>query len=70
MGQSAYLLPPVPQAWPPPGLAAGSRIATIRSEQVSSGLEPCYLTQKRLLCAEHGCRWRTECRRLVAAWKR
>lgn len=48
----------------------GSRVATIRATQLKQGVEPCFLTEKRLLCRQETCEWRQECCRLVAAWKR
>lgn len=56
------------RAWPP----AGHRSSTvlIRQQQELRGEEPCFRTERRLLCAHSECRWRSECRRLVAAWKR
>lgn len=48
----------------------GSRAALIRLSQEQRGEEPCFRTDKRLLCRRDDCEWRSECRRLVAAWKR
>jgi hypothetical protein len=47
-----------------------SRTSVIRKIQTARGLDPCYLTEKRLLCGETTCEWRKGCRRLVAVWKR
>lgn len=48
----------------------GSRTTQIRSIQTERGDDPCFLTNKRLLCKDGACEWRKECRRLVAIWKR
>ncbi len=48
----------------------GSEVARIRSIQTARGKEPCFMTDKRLLCKREECEWRNECRRLLAAWKR
>jgi len=56
------------RARPPAG--RGSCTALIRQLQVQQGAEPCFRTERRLLCARIECKWRSECRRLVAAWKR
>ena len=46
------------------------RIARVRSIQMEQGGTACFLTDQRLFCDDHGCEWRKECCRLVAAWKR
>lgn len=56
------------RSWPP--AATRSRTAMIRRLQEEQGEEPCFRTERRLLCGQTNCRWRSECRRLVAAWKR
>ncbi len=48
----------------------GSETALVRAIQKAHGDEPCFMTDKRLLCNNLACDWRKECRRLVAAWKR
>ena len=45
-------------------------IAMVRETQLKRGDEPCYMTEKRLLCKNRQCEWRQECRKLVAVWKR
>ncbi len=50
--------------------SAPSRVGMVRSLQLQRGDEPCFMTDKRLLCKDNGCEWRRECRRLVAVWKR
>lgn len=30
----------------------------------------CFRGDERLRCRDTGCRWRSECRRLIAEWKR
>ncbi|MEX2482030.1 MAG: hypothetical protein WD928_14330 [Gammaproteobacteria bacterium] len=47
-------------------------------QQVLSGLGTsvviarprCFRSDERLRCRDTGCRWRSECRRLVAEWRR
>jgi len=56
------------RSWPPAGRR--SRTVLIRQLQEQQGTEPCFRTERRLLCAHVECEWRSECRRLVAAWKR
>lgn len=51
-------------------VSIGSETALVRAIQASSGEEPCFRTDRRLLCRDVECLWRRECRRLVAAWKR
>lgn len=41
----------------------------IRSIQIARADEPCFGTNKRYTCTEV-CEWSTECRKLVAQWKR
>lgn len=47
-----------------------ARIMRIRSIQAEQGGPVCFLTDQRLFCDDHGCVWRKECCRLIAAWKR
>ena len=42
----------------------------IRTIQIQLGQDPCFLTNKRLLCREEACEWKHRCRRLIAVWKR
>ena len=37
--------------------------------QIRAGHEPCFRTEKRYLCRERQCQWRTECRALRAQWQ-
>lgn len=30
----------------------------------------CFRSDERLRCGDSGCRWRSECRRLIAEWRR
>lgn len=48
----------------------GSEVALVHAVQSARGEEPCYLTEKRLLCSFNRCEWRSDCCRLIAAWKR
>lgn len=57
-------------SWMPPHPTMTSRTAAVRARQIAGGDEPCFMTQKRLLCARVDCEWRGQCRRLIAAWKR
>jgi hypothetical protein len=59
-----------PRNWLPQAPVHASRTDVVRAEQRTRNLEPCFMSQKRLLCDRTGCEWRNECRRLVAAWKR
>lgn len=42
----------------------------ILGEQMRSGHEPCFQTERRHACGETGCRWRAECLSLRADWLR
>lgn len=57
-------------SWMPPHPGMTSKTAAVRAQQIANGEEPCFMTQKRLLCARIDCEWRAQCRRLIAAWKR
>lgn len=43
---------------------------TIWRAQLASGSEPCFATEKRFLCGDDGCVWRSHCLRLRAEWLR
>ena len=47
-----------------------SRVIRIRSIQREQGGEACFMTDERLFCSNYGCKWRKECCRLIAVWKR
>lgn len=40
------------------------------SQQLEGGFEPCFGTERRLLCDESTCIWRKECMGLRAEWMR
>ena len=48
----------------------GTEKSRIRAIQAARGEEPCFMSEKRLVCKIEDCEWRGECRRLIAAWKR
>lgn len=54
----------------------GSRLAATRERwkvlysQLSSGREPCYQTEQRLVCTDDTCPWRQDCLALRAEWLR
>jgi len=68
------------QDWPTPGyghsydlrelMLLKSESMLIRSAQYRRGIEACYRTEKRFSCADDACEWRSNCRKLVAVWKR
>lgn len=42
----------------------------ILTEQIRTGHEPCFQTDRRHTCGETDCRWRAECRPSRADWLR
>lgn len=54
----------------PMSAVMGSEVTLIRAVQSARDEEPCFMSEKRLLCTVDRCQWRSECRRLVAVWKR
>lgn len=41
-----------------------------RQRQFQAGLEPCFATDKRYVCRNYECTWRSDCVKLIAAWLR
>jgi hypothetical protein len=39
-------------------------------KQLRSGHEPCYGSERRLVCNETGCSWRAGCTAMRAQWRR
>lgn len=54
----------------PKAAMMGSECSLVRAIQKARGERPCFRTEKRLMCETEACEWRSECRRLVAVWKR
>jgi hypothetical protein len=48
----------------------GSEVSQVHAVQQMRGLEPCFRTEERLICADESCEWSKDCRRLVAIWRR
>jgi hypothetical protein len=53
-----------------PALLATRRRWQILTEQMRSGHEPCFQTERRHTCGEDRCGWRAECRTARADWLR
>jgi len=47
-----------------------SRQEQIRAMQLQRGHEPCFRTDQRYCCNEKNCEWVSECKSLVAEWRR
>lgn len=54
----------------PMSAVMGSDVGLVRAIQTTRGDDPCFMTEKRLLCKVEACEWRKDCRRLMAVWKR
>jgi len=42
----------------------------IWGEQQRTGHDPCFSTERRIICEESACLWRAECLSLRAEWRR
>ncbi|SJM90012.1 conserved hypothetical protein [Crenothrix polyspora] len=42
----------------------------IRAIQRAAHNVPCFRTERSIFCTEENCKWRTECKKLVAEWYR
>jgi hypothetical protein len=70
MRQDNQIAAPTPARWLPRRADTDLSPESIRVEQTMGGREPCFLTEKRLLCKDMECQLRARCCRLVAVWRR
>jgi hypothetical protein len=49
---------------------ATSKPVLIRAIQRHQGDTPCFATEQRYACKNFHCRWRRDCLKLIAEWKR
>jgi len=70
MSQISQVAAPAPARWLPRRTDIEMSVETVRIEQTMNGCDPCFMTEKRLLCKELDCQLRARCCRLVAVWRR